>query len=191
MSAWFRRRETEVRDDRYASTEDFRQLFDACKGGFFRLAYALTADRTLAQQCVVYGLEDCRSAKAVFREWAQKWARRVIIRNAVRLLRQATRHENIPAVREDADIASTSDLLNELPALAPILALPEVERVVYVLSAVEQYSTKEIALLLERLPEEIREARTRATEQLAADQVKPDMIHGAAQGRLTNIRLAV
>lgn len=191
MNAWFHRRESDTREARYASAEEFRQLFDACKGGFFHLAYALTADRILAQECLVSGIEDCRIAKAVFREWAQKWARRVIIRTAVRLLREPIRCDQTAAEGQSASAELGADLPNDSPALDRILALPDFERVVYVLSVVEQYSTKEIALLLGRVPEEILHARTAAVQQVAAAETKQDLIQRRAQGRLAEIRLAV
>ena len=177
MMAWFRRRLNNSRDERYASSEEFQQLFETDEAGFFELAYALTADCNLARECLVSGLQDCRNTNAVFREWARKWARRVIVRNAVRLLRQRSRNEN-SAAEQPAAIDSSAGLLAAPPLLHRILALPDFERVVCVLSAGEHYSNKEIALLLERSPEEIREAGTRALQQVAEAETERDPVHG-------------
>ena len=68
----------------YASSSDFRQIFDEDMKGFYLLAFLLTADRKKAEQCFVSGLEDAVNGNPVFKEWARSWARRAIIRNAVR-----------------------------------------------------------------------------------------------------------
>lgn len=190
MTAWFHRQQTD-RDERYASHEEFRQLFDEGEAGFFELAYALTADRNLARECLVSGLEDCRNANSVFREWAHKWARRVIIRTAVRLLREPDRLDKIAAEQQSASVELAADGLYDSPALGHILVLPDFERVVYVLSEIEQYSTKEIALLVGRLPEEILQARTEAVHQVAAAEIKPEVTQRRSQSRLAEMRLAV
>lgn len=189
MIAWFHRRKTDTRGERYASHDEFRELFEAGKAGFFELAYLLTADRSLAQECLVSGLEECQDANSVFREWAQKWARRIIVRTAIRLLWEPTRHEKMVERRSrSADLPTHP--VNDSPAVARVLALPDLERVVYVLSVVEQYSTRDIALLLGRAPEEILHARTAAVQQISAAKSKPDPVERQVQGRLAEIRLA-
>lgn len=190
MRPWFRRRKTEIRDERYASSEEFQQLFETGRPGFFELAYALTADCNLARECLVSGLQDCRKANTVFRDWAEKWARRVIIKNAIRILRQGARNEKLATEWHPA-ANSTPGLLTDPPLLGRILALPDFERVVCVLSAGEHYSSKEIALLLGRLPEEIREAGTRALQQVAAAGTERYPAHPRAQSRFAELRPAV
>jgi len=175
--------QTDTYRERYASTEEFQQLFHSDREGLFHLAYALTADTALAQECLVCGLEDCKNANSVFREWAAKWARRVIIRTAIRLLRQAARSENATDEQESLVDSSIAHLLNDSSGLDRILRLPDLERVVYVLSVVEQYSSKEIALLVGRSLEEIREARVRAVQQMADSETAANSTDARALDR--------
>src|ERR1700729_237503 len=67
----------------YASSDDFRQVFDEDMNRLYLLSYLLTADREKAEQCFVSGLDDAIEGNPVFKEWARSWARRVIIANAV------------------------------------------------------------------------------------------------------------
>src|SRR5258708_35297021 len=70
-----------------ASTDDFRRIFDENMSSLYLLAFLLTADHGRAEQCFVSGLEDAVGSNPVFKEWAHSWARRVIIQNAVRLIK--------------------------------------------------------------------------------------------------------
>src|SRR5260370_11679704 len=50
------------------------------------LSFILTADPGKAEQCFVSGLDDCSAGNQVFTEWARSWARRTVIKNAIRLI---------------------------------------------------------------------------------------------------------
>ena len=63
----------------YASSDDFRRVFDEDMNSLYLLSFLLTADREKAEQCFVSGLEDAVEGNPVFKEWARSWARRVII----------------------------------------------------------------------------------------------------------------
>lgn len=63
---------------RRARAEDRSELY--------LLSFLLTADRRKAEQCFLTGLEPANEDNAVFRDWMQFWARRIIINNAVRLI---------------------------------------------------------------------------------------------------------
>ena len=95
----------------YASSTDFRQVFDEDMNGLYLLSFLLTADREKAEQCFVSGLEDAVNGNQVFKEWARSWARRVIIQNAVRAI-------NPRPVDESGRLSSASLSSNEktLPA---------------------------------------------------------------------------
>lgn len=183
MTACLEWHQTDADTERCASTEKFHQLFHAGRAGLFRLAYALTADAGLARECLVPGLEDCQNANSVFREWAAKWARRVIIGNAIRLLRQAARSEDAADERQSLLDSSIAHLLNDSPGLDGIVMLPDLDRVVYILSVVEQYSSEEIAILVGRSPEEIREACGRAVQQVADSETAANPTGAQAQDR--------
>ena len=68
----------------YASSGDFHRIFKEENDSLYRLSFLLTADREKAQHCLVSGLRDSVKGNPVFKEWARSWARRAIIRNAVR-----------------------------------------------------------------------------------------------------------
>ena len=46
----------------------------------------LTADPEKAEQCFVAGLDDSIHGTPVFKEWARSWSKRMIIKNAIRLI---------------------------------------------------------------------------------------------------------
>ncbi len=71
----------------YASRDDFCRIFHEKMDSLYLLAFLLTADHRRAEQCFVSGLEDALGGNPVFREWAHSWARRMIIQNAVRLIK--------------------------------------------------------------------------------------------------------
>ncbi len=52
----------------------------------YLLSFLLTADRAKAARCFVTGLDLAAEDDAVFREWANSWARQIVINNALRLI---------------------------------------------------------------------------------------------------------
>src|ERR1019366_2636448 len=71
---------------KHATSEDFCELFTKDVKGLYLLSFLLTVDHEKAEQCFVAGLDGCVNGNSVFREWAHSWARRVIIRHAVRMV---------------------------------------------------------------------------------------------------------
>src|SRR5438309_3086383 len=76
-----------TRAGEYATTDDLRRIFDENMSSLYLLAFLLTADHRRAERCFVSGLEDAVGGNPVFKEWAHSWARRVIIQNAVSLIK--------------------------------------------------------------------------------------------------------
>src|SRR5437899_10530307 len=76
-----------TRAGEYATTDDFRRIYDENMSSLYLLAFLLTADHRSAERCFVSGLEDAVGGNPVFKEWAHSWARRVIIQNAVSLIK--------------------------------------------------------------------------------------------------------
>jgi hypothetical protein len=70
----------------YATREDFCRAFTENLNGLYQLSYLLTGDDEKAQQCFVAGFEDSVKAKTVLKDWALSWAKRTIIKNAIRAL---------------------------------------------------------------------------------------------------------
>jgi len=85
----------------------------------------------------------------VFREWARDWAKRVIVKNAIRVLNP---HRSGPIGHFHVDA---------------VLRLADFERFVFVMRVLEHYREYECALLLGCSGSEVREARTQAIAELA------------------------
>jgi hypothetical protein len=149
----------------YATATDFCALFKAHSDGLYQLAFLLTADHEKAEQCFVAGLEDSVTENHVFKEWAHSWAKRAILRNAIRELKPrppASSYSRAFAPR----ISPVPNGGGHFDAES-ILALERFDRFVFVMSALEHYSEHECSLLLGCAPWDIREARTRALTRLA------------------------
>jgi hypothetical protein len=151
----------------YATCEDFCRLFATNLNRFYLLSLLLTANPEKAEQCFVAGLDDCVNGISVFQESADWWARRVIVRLAVRLIqprRGDTAARLCASCREDENNLPGM-ALQELP-FAGVLALEDFERFAFVLSVLEGYPDRSCAILLGASRPELREARGRAFNHL-------------------------
>jgi hypothetical protein len=154
----------------YASSDDFRRVFDDDMNTLFLLSFLLTADRAKAEQCFVSGLEDAVEGNPVFQEWARSWARRVIIVNAVRVV-------NPQPVEENGRSSSTMVRSNgkippmEQVEITAVLGLQPFERFVYVMTVLERYSDLDCSLLLSCARRDVIAARARAFEQIGSAMV--------------------
>lgn len=152
----------------YATKEDFCKLFMEDTNSLYLLSFLLTANQEKAEQCFVAGLDDCVDGNPVFHHWAHSWARRVIVRNAIRVM--APR----PGLKKpilDAPHVLVQSETQKMPAhdghFSGVLALEDFERLIYVLSVLERYSDRDCALLLDVSIREVIEARARAAQQIA------------------------
>jgi DNA-directed RNA polymerase specialized sigma24 family protein len=154
--------------DQYASREDFRRIFTEDLDGLYQLSFLLTRDSQKAEQCFVGGLEDCLAGKPVFREWARSWAKRAIVQNAIRELKP---RPGLPDSSPSAAIFLDIDQLSSGPAnhfeIDAMFVLEDYERFVFVMHVLEHYSQHDCALLLGCSVPEVREAHTRALNDLA------------------------
>ena len=148
----------------YAIKADFCRIFEENMSSLYLLSLLLTGNRAMAEKCFVRGLEDSGSSNLVFREWAESWARRTIIQNAIQMVQPSH------LVRASNPIAEpeANDSLRNSEGVAEIIALPAFERFVYVMSVLERYSDQDCALLLRCTRNDIIEARAHAFEQIAA-----------------------
>jgi DNA-directed RNA polymerase specialized sigma24 family protein len=158
----------------YASSDDFRHIFDENMNTLYLLAFLLTADHGKAEQCFVSGLEDAVGGNPVFKEWAHSWARRVIIQNAVRLIKPRP-NDGSGRLRS----ASVDSDYKTLPAerqveVSAVLGLEPFERIVYVVTVLEHYSDHECSLLLGCARRDVLPARTRALEEIGRQVEKQD-----------------
>jgi DNA-directed RNA polymerase specialized sigma24 family protein len=153
---------------RYISGKSFCNLFSDRMAEFYQLAFLLTADPTLTEECFIAALEDCISASNVSRDWAHTWARRAIVKNAVRIVKDCTLHG--PSSQTDRDggekIPNAAGFVR--PEFDAILALPIFDRFVFVLSLLERFPAGEISSLLGRPIKEVLQARISALLEAAS-----------------------
>jgi hypothetical protein len=151
----------------YATGGDFCWIFKEDMQNLYGLSLLLTADREKAEQCFVAGLDDCASGNQVFKEWARSWARRAIIKRAIRLIAPTPANGNANGILQTAAVLNHAEDL-ELPSeFSALLDLQSFERFVFVMSVLEGYSDRECELLLGCTHQVLIIVRVRALRQLA------------------------
>lgn len=150
--------------DPCVATSAFRELFATDMADFYRLAFLIVANSTKAEQCLFAAMNDCVAGNLVAEAWMRTWARRAVVRNAIRIVREAqvehSEAQQPAALRVDLKSEEASpSVFGEFSA---VLGLPDFERIVFVLCTLEQYSIQDCAFLVGRLPQEVREAKVRA-----------------------------
>ena len=168
MNRQNRHRSPDETKSSYATGEDFRRLFNEDTESLYLLSLLLTASHEKAEKCFVQGLDDCIEGNPVFHAWAHSWARRIIVRNALRMIAP-----NSHSRTEESDVSpSANDSICQQPMLqgahfASVLALRNFDRFVYVLSVLERYADQNCAVLLGVSRPEVREARLRAIQHVS------------------------
>jgi hypothetical protein len=128
----------------YRTGTDFCKIFTEEMNSLYLLAFLLTADSGKAEQCFVSGLGECVEGTCAFMEWAHSWARRTIIKQAIRMIMPAPeRVDQVSFV--SLNEASVSGKYNPMGA---IVALSAFERFVFVMSILEDQSDEDCAILL-------------------------------------------
>ncbi len=162
-----------IEETPYATTDTFQQLFAREMNDFFHLSLLLTADAEKAESCLIHAMRECLNSATVSRPWASIWARRMVIRNGIRLVlgNEDGRLDGICDKTGPAFHLQSSeyqiDALRESPA---ILSLPDFDRLVFVICALERYPVLDCALLLGRSPKDVQAAHARATDQVLAGE---------------------
>ncbi len=156
----------------YAARKDFCRIFAEDQTSLYLLSLVLTANSEKGEQCFVAGLEDSIHGNPVFKEWARSWSKRMIIKNAIRLISPA------PGQIAPGQIGTTQ-LVSDQQVLAPdmggvltaVLRLAPFERFAFVMSTLEGYSMQECSILLNCTKQEVAEAQGRALQRLAAADI--------------------
>jgi DNA-directed RNA polymerase specialized sigma24 family protein len=151
----------------YATVEDFCRLFTKSMSELYQLSLLLTANHQNAEQSFVAGLEDSMRSNGVFKEWARSWAKRAIAQNAIGHLKPHPSTASCSKFTAPPHVRQLPTCEDRRFGLEAVLALPDFERFVFVMSVLEHYSAHESALLLGCSTREIREARARTMEQMA------------------------
>ena len=146
----------------YATQADFRRIFESDRNRLYLLSLLLTGDHVLAERCFVGGLGESSKHNPVFKAWAQSWARRTVIQNAIRMVRPRPTDSKTSGSTKDRDLDA------EPGEIAAIIELPAFERFVFVMSVLERYSDQECSLLLACMRSELIAARTRALQRIGS-----------------------
>lgn len=142
----------------YATAPDFRAVFANDRRGLHRLSLLLLGSEENTEQCIQRALDECIEAASVFQPFAKSWARRCIIRTALQLTdmrKQGSPHAVHPALSTD------NPGLHAREVCSNIIALPGLQRFVFVMSALEQYNDQECSLLLRCSRNDVCDARAR------------------------------
>jgi DNA-directed RNA polymerase specialized sigma24 family protein len=140
------------------SEQDYRNLFATSAQELRWLCYTLTGDDSLSERAMDAALEQSlKGANHIFREWMLSWARRLIIRFCVSSVRPATAarcQQRYAFAPEQFKPVSTEevDKIRSLPAdrlQQQLLELDALPRFVFALRAIEEYSRRDTALLLD------------------------------------------
>jgi DNA-directed RNA polymerase specialized sigma24 family protein len=157
-----RRKRTNRVSALYATGSDFCRIFEEDINRLYLLSFLLTGDRSIAEQCFVGGLHIAQEGNQVFKEWAESWARRAIIQNAIQMIGPWKAADDTHSTL----VPATSDAPAQPAEIALIVSLPAFERFAFVMSVLERYSDQECSLLLGCAPPDAAAARTRALERL-------------------------
>jgi hypothetical protein len=167
----------------YATSAEFCKVFTENMDSMYLLSFLLTVDLSKAEECFVSGLEDCVAGSGVFREWAQSWARRTIIQNAVRLLAPRKNHSAVAEVRSNAVSCSFGLPPPAGYAIASILGLEDFERFVFVMTILEKYADHDCAVILGCSRQDIAEARMRALLHVAESGGRSPLIRATFESK--------
>jgi hypothetical protein len=148
---------------RFATADDFLGIFTGEMHSLFLLALLLTADPEIAVQCFVSGLEECVYGMDSFVERAIHWARRSVVKHAIRLIKPA-QIDNQRPLSTCLNWPATQETNNIIRAL---WALNAFERFAFVMSLLERQSDQDCSLLLGCRQREFKEARERAISSLS------------------------
>ena len=150
---------------------DFRRVFATEMTDMFRLALLLTADTAKAERCLIHAMRACFHSSGVSGEQAHIWARRAVIRNAIR---SVLNDEDVLPAEIGDDLSSQICLRPEghtmrtSPESLAIMALSNFERVVFVICVLEGYDTQECAELLGRQQRDVQDALAQATSRIVS-----------------------
>lgn len=147
----------------YATGADFCRIFKEDMNRLYLLSFLLTGDHASAEKCFVRGFDDSAKGNPVFKEWAESWAGRTIIRTAIQMIRPLP-GDGSPS--SSVSEPSGGDAAGESAEIAQVVELPAFERFVFVMSVLERYSDQECSLLLGCRRSQVSEARTLALSLL-------------------------
>jgi DNA-directed RNA polymerase specialized sigma24 family protein len=170
------------RSSPYATTTDFCQIFETDMNRLYRLSFLLTGDEPTAEQCFLGGLQMAKEGNPVFKNWAEAWARRMIILDAIRVL-----HPQLIVDTSESFGRVAGDRETDRIEIAEIVKLPVFERFVFVISVLEGYSDHECSLHLGCPRAAVVAARVRALERVGRAAELRDKFVSVASTRIKSL----
>lgn len=159
--------------DLYAAAEDFEQFFAKQNTDLFRLSLQLTADAEKAERCLILAMRDCFFRSNVLKDRVDTWARRMVMRNAIRLV-WGNSHDILFEPGSEFHSQPSYCSLEVLRESVAILTLPDFDRLAFVICVLERYSILDCALLLGKAPRDVYDAIARATSQVIPLEERKD-----------------
>ena len=74
----------------YAKRADFCELFEREMKPLYLLAFLLTANHQDAEKCFAAAVDEALEEPVVFKEWAESWVKRSLVRNAIGIVSPAS-----------------------------------------------------------------------------------------------------
>jgi hypothetical protein len=147
---------------RYATAASFIDIYNEEMHSLFLLSILLTADPEKAEQCFVGALEECLHGIEVFMEWARLWARRAIIKRAIKIVNpvpEQPKRQSLTSIQSRSKSVSGN-------LIGAIFALGAFERFVFVVSLLERQSDEDCSALLGCKRRDVQLARVQALKGL-------------------------
>lgn len=158
--------------DHFATPRDLQQMFVAEMTDLLRLSLDLTGEVEMAEKCLILAMRDCFDRSVVSKKWARLWARRMVVRNAIRLVFGIENDIQCETGR-DFHLQPSEYHIEALRGSVAIRDLPDFDRLVFVLCVLERYSILDCAQLLRRSPKDAEDARERsATRVISVEERK-------------------
>lgn len=150
----------------YETATDLCEVFDREMNSLYLLAFLLTTDSDKAEQCFVWALSECLEGPRPVMDWAPAWARRTILKQAIRMMMPAPDHTDQQLFSRYGTSADESYI-----SMGSIVGLRTFERFVFVMSILERHHDEDCAALLRCSRPEVTIARERALRCLTATGV--------------------
>lgn len=155
--------------DGYATERDFQYLFATEMADLFQLSLQLTADAEKAETGLILAMRECLGGSTISKRWAHTWARRMVVRNAIRLV-LGTENDISCETECELHLQPTDYPIEALRESLAILELPDFDRLAFVICVLERYSILDCALLLRKAPKDVQDAIVRATTVVALEE---------------------
>jgi hypothetical protein len=136
--------QAQIADKTCSTPTDCYRIFAEEMDSLYWLAFLLAADNNMAEQCLVGGLGECVDQTHVTTERARSWARRAIVKDAIRIIKPVP-DQSGNGCFVDAKSPTTVGTRNPF---AFIVSLRAFERFVFVLSVLEGQSDEDCQSLL-------------------------------------------